>query len=211
MPMGRVAEAISANNVTLKKYVKGRIAQQFFFDGITKTVRSQQWKNRSLDKQGNNLTLRPTNSRWFQLFRMKGAFLTVEKENKVADIQSGLDNENRNILMWNKHGKINQQWDIIYVDEWKPEPKKGELNDDFGMYVDRDFFIVSQMPDHRYLDLLGNRNMVIKTPNGRKTQTWYFDQKSLTIKSRQNNRSWDITSAGRTNNMQVWNTNSGWF
>jgi hypothetical protein len=26
-----------------------------------------------------------------------------------------------------------------------------------------------------------------------------------------NNQSWDIKSAGRTNNMQVWTTNSGWF
>jgi hypothetical protein len=71
---------------------------------------------------------------------MKGAFLTVEKENKVADIQSGLDNENRNILMYNKHGKINQQWDIVYVEDWK-EPKKGEMNEDFGLYVERDFHI----------------------------------------------------------------------
>ena len=53
--------------------------------------------------------------------------------------------------------------------------------------------------------------MVIKTRNGRKTQTWYFDQKSLTIKTRNNNQSWDIKNAGKTNNMQVWSTNSGWF
>ena len=65
MPMGRVMEAISANNVTLKKYVKGRIAQQWVFDGISKTVKSVQWKSHSLDKQGGNLTVRPTSSRWW--------------------------------------------------------------------------------------------------------------------------------------------------
>jgi hypothetical protein len=53
--------------------------------------------------------------------------------------------------------------------------------------------------------------MVIKTPNGRRTQIWYFDQRSLTIKTRLNNQSWDIKSAGRTNDMQIWSTNSGWF
>jgi hypothetical protein len=36
-----------------------------------------------------------------------------------------------------------QQWDIIYVDAWKGEPKKGELNEDFGFYVERPFHIVS--------------------------------------------------------------------
>jgi len=45
------------------------------------------------------------------------------------------------------------------------------------------------MPGNRYMDLINNRNMVIKTPNGRKTQIWYFDQKSLTVKTKYNNQS----------------------
>jgi membrane carboxypeptidase/penicillin-binding protein PbpC len=86
------------------------------------------------------------------------------------------------------------------------------MNEDFGMYVERDFYIVSEMPEHRYLEVLNNRiPFVIKTLNGRKQQIWYFDQKSLTIKTRLNNQSWDIQSAGRTNNMQIWSTNSGWY
>jgi hypothetical protein len=71
---------------------------------------------------------------------MKGAFITSEK-GKVLDVQGGVDAENRNIMVYNKHGKINQQWDIIYVDEYKGEPKKGELNEAFGLYVERDFYI----------------------------------------------------------------------
>jgi hypothetical protein len=67
------------------------------------------------------------------------------------------------------------------------------------------------MKEHRYLDLIGNRNMVIKTQNGRSTQVWYFHQQSLTIRTKLNNQSWDIKSAGKTNNMQIWSTNSGWF
>ena len=93
---------------------------------------------------------------------------------------------------------MNQQWDVVYADEWKGEPVKGELNEDFGMYVERDFYIVSQMSGRRYLDLINNRNMVIKTSNGRKTQIWYFDQKSLTVKTRLNNQSWDIKSSGKS-------------
>jgi hypothetical protein len=63
--MKRVAEAIGANNVTLKRYAKGRTAQQFYFDGVSKTIKNQQWKSHSLDMQGKNLTVRSTNSRWF--------------------------------------------------------------------------------------------------------------------------------------------------
>ena len=34
---------------------------------------------------------------------------------------------------------------------------------------------------------------------------------SKTIRTRYNNQSWDIKSAGRTRDMQIWSTNSGWF
>ena len=62
-----------------------------------------------------------------------------------------------------------QQWDIYYVDETYPdEPKKGEINTEFGLYVDRTFYIVSELNDHRYLSLPDNVNPAIKTRNGRK-------------------------------------------
>jgi len=123
------------------------------------------------------------------------------KNSKVLDVSGGVDGENRNIIVHAAHGRINQQWDIVYVDEWKGEPQKVEFNDRFGLYVERDFYVVSQLPDNRYLDLISNRNMVIKVSNGRKTQKWYFHQQSLTIRTRYNNQSWDIKNSGRTQNM----------
>jgi hypothetical protein len=125
------------------------------------------------------------------MFKYENGFFTNEK-GKAMDVSGGVDAENRNIIMWNKHGKINQQWDIVYADEYPEEPKKGELNKDFGLYVERPFYIVSELPSGRYLDLINNRNFVIKTPNGRNTQIWYFHQQSLTIRTKLNNQSWDI-------------------
>jgi membrane carboxypeptidase/penicillin-binding protein PbpC len=140
---------------------------------------------------------------------LKGAFITNERA-KVLDVQSGKDAENQNVIVWRKHGGLNQQWDVIYANKWKRDPRKGELNKDFGIYVDRTFLLVSKLRSGRYIDLIG-RDLVIKTSNGRNTQQWYFHQQSLTIRSRSNNQSWDIKSAGKTNNMQVWSTNSGWW
>jgi hypothetical protein len=71
---------------------------------------------------------------------------------------------------------------IVYVDEMKAEPKKGELNTDFNFIVERPFHLVSGLGSGKYLDLIG-RNMVIKTRNGRRTQLWYFDQRTRTVKS----------------------------
>jgi hypothetical protein len=41
MPMKRVAECVGANNVILRRYVKNRLGQQFYFDGVSRTIRSQ--------------------------------------------------------------------------------------------------------------------------------------------------------------------------
>jgi len=105
----------------------------------------------------------------------------------VLDVQGSVDTENRNLQMVTKTGKINQQFDLIYADEYPEEPKKGELNKEFGLYVQRDFNIISAMGSGRYLEVINNRNMVVKTRNGNKGQTWYFDQYSKTIKTRLNN------------------------
>jgi len=127
------------------------------------------------------------------------------------DVQGSIDVENRNIQMNKKTGKLSQQWDLIYADQYPEEPKKGELNKDFGLYVDRDFHVVSAMGSHRYLEVIQNRWMVIKTPNGNPLQKFYFDQNTKTIRSRGQNKSWDIVSAGKSNQLQFWSTNSGWW
>lgn len=98
------------------------------------------------------------------------------------DVHGGVDAENRDVIIWNRHNKLNQQWDIVYVDSLKNDPKKGELNLDFGLYVERHFHIISGMASGRYLDING-RDLVINAPNGKASQKWYFDQKSKTIKS----------------------------
>jgi hypothetical protein len=113
--------------------------------------------------------------------------------------------------MEDRNDKIHQRWRVIYVDEYKGEPTKGQFNKKFGLYVERDFYVVSSLSGKRYLDLINNRNIVIKTRNGRRTQVWYFHQQSLTIRTRYNNQSWDIKNSGKTNDMQIWSTNSNWF
>jgi hypothetical protein len=144
------------------------------------------------------------------MFRLEGAYI-VNERGKAMDVHGGVDAENRNIIVWNKHGKVNQQWDVVYADEWKGEPTKGEFSPRFGLYVERPFYIVSQLGSNRYLDLINSRNMVIKTRNGRNTQEWWFDQKSYTIRTKLNNQSWDIHNSGKSNHMQIWSTNSQWF
>jgi hypothetical protein len=62
----------------------------------------------------------------------------------------------------------------------------------------------------RYIDEIATY-LVIKTRNGRKTQDWWFDQKTLTIKARKNNYSIAIESSGRAKRIRAVSTNSNWW
>jgi len=68
--MKRVAEMVGANNIVLKRWVKGRLAQQFWFDQKTKTVHSNYWKTYVMEIKSNgkskNFGANPySNSRWW--------------------------------------------------------------------------------------------------------------------------------------------------
>jgi hypothetical protein len=145
------------------------------------------------------------------MFRMKGAYLTNER-GKVMWVQGDVDAEQRYIYTATKKNHVSQQWDIIYKDQWKRDPRKGELNKRFGLYVERDFHIVSRLRSGRYLDLLPNIYFYLKTRNGRKTQTFWFHQTTLTIKSRHwTSYSWTILSSGNSKDMWVTSTTSRWW
>lgn len=116
--------------------------------------------------------------------------------------------------MGRSNGKTHQLWDVIYVDEYKGQPKKGELNEDFGFYVERPFHIVSMLPRRRYLqrvDPATSQEIKIKQPNSYKSQVWYFDQKTLTIKCQANGQSLNINNNGRSNNLNTRNTQDNWY
>jgi len=49
---------------------------------------------------------------------MEGAFLTNINNKKVLDVHGNVDAENRNLIWFKKNGGLNQQFDIVYVDEW---------------------------------------------------------------------------------------------
>lgn len=109
---------------------------------------------------------------------------------------------------------MNQQWEIVYTDEIKPALKAGvdgDLNEKYGLHNGRPFYVVSAMDSERYLDLVGN-NMVIKTPNGRSSQKWWFDDNTKTIKSwRTKSYSWTVAGNGKSSQITVGGTNSRWW
>jgi len=216
LPSKRVLEVYGrSRNVVIMRRTT-RKSQLFKFDNVAKTIKSLAYKNYSIQIAGEgrsrNVNAYLTNSRWFQLWKLKGEFIYNEK-GKVLDVSGGRDVDRRNVQVWPLNKSAAQRWEILYQDEVKPEPKKGELNPEYGLYVGREFYAVSVMTSRRYLSwsARGN-NLVIRSANGSKKQKWFFDQRSKTIKSVYNKRySLDNQNAGRSNNMRLWKTNQGWW
>jgi hypothetical protein len=156
LPMKRVAEVVGTD-IRLRRYTTSRVKQQMYtFDRVSKTIKSQYHTSYSIEISGNgtssNLRVTTTNSRWWQLFRRRGAFIMNER-GKVMDVHGGRDEENRNVIVWKKHGGLNQQWDVVY--KWKAEPKDGQFNKDFGLTVGRTFTLRTLLRSGRNLDIIG--------------------------------------------------------
>ena len=107
-------------------------------------------------------------------------------------VQSRLDHQNRQVVREARQDKwISQQWDILYVDASKAVPTSG-YSKVWGMYINRPFHIQTSLSSGRFMDYVSNR-VVIKTPNKRPTQEFYFDYVSRTIRCKgYNNYSLDV-------------------
>lgn len=55
--------------------------------------------------------------------------LNFHKSGNAMEVYQNNDIENQNFVMSKKNGRMNQFWDIVYVDQGMSEPKKGELNE----------------------------------------------------------------------------------
>jgi hypothetical protein len=213
LPMRRVLDIKGGRNINLQSRVNGKKTQQFTFDEKTKTIQSIGFKGKSLEIQNEgrngNVQINAVNSRWFQLFRLKGEFIVNEK-GKVLDVSGGRDQENSNVQVWVLNKTPAQQWDIVYLDEFKADPKKGEMSLEFGLFLGRPFHIVSELPSRRYLDIV-NKRPVIKIDNGRDSQKWMFNWATRSIQSMSTGNLSLTMNARRNNLLTVAKSQSQWF
>lgn len=142
LPMQRFLECQGAYHLRLRT-LKRSAVQQWVFDGRTKTIMSKQWRNRSLNAQSNgHMIAQATNARWMQLWRFENNMLRNER-GTVLQVQS--DTYNSQFYHKRKSGNMYQQFDIIYADELPPDLKKGDFNEQFGIHIERPFFVVSAL------------------------------------------------------------------
>lgn len=138
--MNRVLQVVG-NNVVIKTLVRKSKYQLWYYDGRTGTIINRA-TNKSLDARSNNLSVQVTTGSNIQRFRYSSKII-YNTNGKVIDVKGNKDSENQNVHMWRRHGGLNQQWRITYADSLPADPTKGQLATQFGLYVERNFHIVS--------------------------------------------------------------------
>ena len=129
----------------------------------------------------------------------------------MIDVAGGIDNENQNIIVASRNNKMSQRWTIVYVDEDKNAPKKGDFIQDIGFYTLRPFYIESQAGGKRFVSLMGT-NVVINPQTGETNQKFQFDHKTMTIQTLNfGGRSLNIANNGKSTNLEVNGTNGQWW
>jgi len=85
--------------------------------------------------------------------------------------------------VWSRHNGANQRWVIKYLDSDNYEEKTKGLNKEYGLHINRPFYIVSKLPMKRVVEVIGGRNLQLKDrQTNKKSQQFVFDITTKTIR-----------------------------
>jgi hypothetical protein len=100
------------------------------------------------------------------------------KDKRALDVAGGKDEEGNNVQAWKINGSKAQKWKVVYVKDAKAIQTKG-LNKNFGLEIERPFYIVSKMWMNRVVECVGASNLVLKTMrNNYRGQQFFLDDKT---------------------------------
>jgi len=139
-------------------------------------------------------------------------FINIQN-GKALDVHGGKDEEGRKVIVWNKHGKVNQKWSIVYLDKADKIETKG-LNEEFGFHINRPFYFRSRLPMKRVAECLGANNIQLKRwRRNQPQQQFFFEEKTKTIRSNHwKNYAMEVQGNGGQNNIRMTSTiNSRWW
>jgi hypothetical protein len=110
-----------------------------------------------------------TNSGWWQVFKYENNQFINWSNNKVVEVKGSKDEEMAAVGVFGNNNGRNQQWQVVYVDK-ADGPQTQGLNKEFGMHCDRLFYIVSELPFNRVIEMHGNTYTYLKRWRNNATQ-----------------------------------------
>lgn len=85
----------------------------------------------------------------------------INVKGKVVEVSGSFDKEGAPLGVGTKRYAANQRFTLTYAGKEKEIETSG-LNSDFGLSINRPFFIVTKMGSGRAIEVVGGRNLVLK-------------------------------------------------
>jgi hypothetical protein len=162
MTFQRVVSCPAGDNVMLANWNKGDKSQTWVFDDATNTIKNSKWKTLSLTIDANgNIKCSSAATSWMQFFEYKNSKIFNIKNKQYLDIVDNNDLVDQKLIGKASELGLHQQWSIEYADEWKGLFQKGDFNKEFGLYVGRDFAVVSEDNSDLHLDIDSDKHLVM--------------------------------------------------
>ena len=210
----RMADVYDNTNVAIKTR-NGRPSQLWYFDGVTKTIKSKHRAGVSLDMRSNWAQVHGTGQQWHQLFRYNTSTQVFYNQNKrVMDIHQQKDIEGQRVWFENPvANRIQQTWQIVYEDTMVKENETGMTR--FGFRAGKPFFVQSRMwlekvwycHDNAHLYI---RDRLDKSNKMYQRNTWYYDHRSKTIRNTDYNNQTQAVDA-RSAHIRMNTLDSRWY
>jgi hypothetical protein len=190
MPSGRYLQRLTSWEKAWTYAIKtrnGRKEQRFYFDFKTKAIKERR-NNQGINIEGNggsrSIRSRNVNGQWWQQWKADGAHIVNARNGLALDVAGNKDAEMQSVIVHPKHNGANQKWRIVYCHNIKDRTKG--MNKQFGFFINRPFYLESQLALNRVLTNYGNAHQVIQTLNRNDIrQLYFFDEVSKTIRMKQ--------------------------
>jgi len=118
----------------------------------------------------------------------------ANEKGKMLDVSGAKDAENRNVGAYKKHNGKNQQWHIVYEDDYEEWKKNA---DNKGLIPNKPFRLLSKMRARRALTRTGSK-LIIRNKDNSNDQIFVFNESTKSIQPKQDRSvSIDIEDFGK--------------
>lgn len=202
---GKRLLTLSGTNFVIKNR-ENSPEQLFKFDMSSKTIKlyANQQDSIAVENHGRsrNLIAHKTDGAWYQEFHIDGNQIKNAR-GLVIDVAGARDADGSNVIVWKKHGNLNQQWKIEYV------------NADIiqnGIIPDKPFKIITKMGSARALTRSRNNVIIRDNKANDKDQIFVYDSQTGSIQPRRAaNLALDIGEQGRNRYVQFAKEKDIWY
>ena len=136
----RFVDIYDGTNLAIKTR-NGRPSQLWYFDGVTKTIKTKSRAGVSMDIRSNWGQVHGTGQQWHQLFRYNSTNNHFYNQRKrVMDVHQQKDIEGQRLHFENPvDNRESQSWQIIYEESLGEENKTGMTR--FGWVAGKPFYV----------------------------------------------------------------------